>query len=204
MAPKLTLKRGLVFSRLTVLRFVCDGLWLCRCSCGRLTKATAYQLRANKKRSCGCLHNDLLGASRRRHGMTGTPTYRSWSAMMSRCYNPRCREYKWYGGRGISVCKRWHTAANFCSDMPGRKLHDSLERLDVNGNYEPANCKWLARHLQAGNLRSNIRIHYQGKTQCLAWWAKELSLPYSALTARLRRGWSVTRTLRTPVRQFLK
>ncbi len=120
-----------------------------------------------------------------------SPTYMRWFAMIRRCTNKNHKQYKDYGGRGITVCERWlHSFENFLSDMgevPGKL---TLDRKDNAGNYEPSNCKWSTRKEQNRNRRDSIMITYQGKTQCVTVWAEELNL--KAATIRNRVRWGVT------------
>jgi hypothetical protein len=88
-----------------------------------------------------------------KHGMGGTPTYNSWKKMMSRCYNPNDKSYVYWGARGIVVCDRWHDPRNFLEDMGEKPFKASIERIDVNGNYEKSNCVWLPHRFQSKNRR---------------------------------------------------
>ena len=91
-----------------------------------------------------------------KHGKTGTPELSAWEHMMQRCYNPNCRAFKNYGGRGIIVCDRWHESVNFLEDMgPRPSSKHSLERKENNGNYEPDNCEWMLHKYQPRNRRTN-------------------------------------------------
>jgi hypothetical protein len=106
-------------------------------------------------KDCGCLKKKKKKRRKTRHGYTGTPTYRSWACMCQRCTNPNNDCYPWYGGRGIKVCKRWLTFKNFLADMGERPAGATLDRIDVNGNYEKNNCRWASAAVQARNKRSN-------------------------------------------------
>jgi hypothetical protein len=94
------------------------------------------------------------GATYEKHRLINTPTYYSWAGMKSRCLNPKDSRYKDYGGRGIKVCKEWHDFRNFLKDMGLRPKGHTLDRIDVNGNYEPSNCRWATLEMQAANKRN--------------------------------------------------
>lgn len=139
-----------------------------------------------------------------RHGLVRTRAYKSWAKMKERCLNPKCREYAYYGGRGISVCSGWLNFRNFYADMgecpPGR----SIDRIDNDGNYEPENCRWADVKTQCRNRRSNVVLTFLGKTQTLIEWSEETGLSQSTLEHRVKRGWSVERALTQPHRYDLE
>jgi hypothetical protein len=126
---------------------------------------------------------------RAKHGMYQTKTYRIWASMKTRCSSPNNTSYSRYGGRGIKVCDRWQEFENFYADMGDAPKGMTLDRVDVDGDYTPENCRWATAQEQQNNMRSNQHITYQGKTQTLAQWARELGLSYSALGYRYRNGW---------------
>lgn len=139
----------------------------CRCDCGAVAvKARADLLRGDTQ-SCGCLGRERSAercAARATHGHGATrggrrqtATYDVWAAMRQRCGNPKNKQYRHYGGRGISVCDRWlHSFENFLSDMGEKPPGKTLDRKDVDGNYEPDNCKWSTPEEQAQNRRDNV------------------------------------------------
>ncbi len=116
--------------------------------------------------------------------------------MKQRCYNPKNLAYKNYGGRGIKVCDRWlENFDNFYQDMGNKpSIQHTIERIDNDGNYEPKNCRWATKQEQVNNCRSNINITYNGKTQNLTQWSKELNIKFIKLYKRLKRDWSVEDT----------
>ena len=171
------IREGMRFGRLRVLCYagyrknVHCVLYLCACDCGERTVARDYHLWWGKTKSCGC------GIGHAKHGMTGTRTYSSWVAMQARCRDPKNRAYKHYGGRGITVCERWqgeHGFQNFLADMGKRPKGTSIDRIDVNGNYEPGNCRWATATVQANNQRPR-KPRTQAITPVAADWADEVN-----------------------------
>lgn len=170
-----------------------QALWLARCqTCGEaFQKGTAH---LQKSKGCPC------GRARETHGLSRSPTYRSWNAMMMRCTNPLTRRYDRYGGRGIKVCDRWTTFASFLDDMGPRPRGASLDRINNDGNYEPGNCRWATRVMQRRNMDENTTITYGGLTLTLAEWAERLGMAHHTLRWRyVRQGWSAERSLTEPI-----
>jgi hypothetical protein len=121
-----------------------------------------------------------------------TPTYQSWQAMKQRCNQPNHKHFENYGGRGVKVCDRWNTYANFLADMGARPDGCSLDRIDNDKGYEPSNCKWATRTEQNRNNSQNRNITFKGQTKCLAEWCLDLKLNYARVYARLfKLHWSV-------------
>ena len=112
--------------------------------------------------------------------------------MMTRCYNPGCASYERYGGRGITVCKRWHDPRGLLTDMGDLPFAGAeLDRIDVNGDYEPDNCRWVTKIVNANNKTNNRFYEYAGQMMTLAQISKLCGVPYYTLSARLIRGWDM-------------
>ncbi|MGH9238774.1 MAG: hypothetical protein ACRD3G_12115 [Vicinamibacterales bacterium] len=126
-----------------------------------------------------------------------TPEYRSWRAMRDRCGNPKVANYDVYGGRGIRVCERWQNSFEaFLEDMgPKPSAAHTIDRKDRNGHYEPDNCVWATRREQSQHLTSTRLLTFRGRTQSLSAWGRELGLGGSAISRRLKRGWSIEEAL---------
>jgi len=127
--------------------------------------------------------------------MCNTQTYRSWRNMKNRCICPSARDYPKYGGRGISFCKRWQTFTNFLADMGECPLGYSLERIDVNGDYKPSNCKWIPWKDQYNNTRQTRAITCFGETLTLAQWAKRTGIHRNTIENRINKGWPLEKAL---------
>lgn len=169
---------------------------VCLCDCGNIVAPSIDAMRRGAATSCGCAHRDAVT----KHGRWSHPLYKILKAMKERCYKTTDKRYPDYGGRGITVCERWHDIENFIADMwPSYFEGATIERENVNGNYEPGNCSWVTAAAQQSNKRSNIELTHNGKTQCLAHWAEEVGLTYGTLWDRIKvQKWSAERALTTP------
>lgn len=169
-----------------------------RCDCGETRVMLECNLRrpAKTEKSCGC--------TKYKHGLWRTLAYESWSAMMSRCYKLNDNKYRIYGARGIKVCDRWHDFANFFADMGERAKGLSLDRINVDGNYEPGNCRWATAKEQGRNTRFNRLVSLNGETKSATQWAEERGLSPNLVLTRLRHGWEPARAINEPVRKITR
>lgn len=152
---------GKKYGRWTVIEYLGGQKWLCKCECGNTSAVKTGHLNMGASKSCGC-----LGVERRRqavvtHGYSQTNLYKVWNSMKQRCGNKNNSGYKDYGGRGISVCKEWADDAKVFCDWAiknGYKQGLSIDRINNDGNYEPANCRWTTRKVQVNNQRLHAGI----------------------------------------------
>lgn len=164
---------------------------LCQCDCGNTNEIRW----SNWTRTTHCGRS--CKADPRAHGMANTAIYRTWINMRARCNDPNHPAYPNYGGRGISVCRRWDQFVTFYKDMGNCPRGMSIDRVDNNGDYEPDNCQWATQKEQANNRRTNAPVTINGRTMNLYKWLKELGVADSTYYARRARGWSVEKSLTT-------
>jgi hypothetical protein len=174
-------------------RYRGERLALFLCSCGKRVKTRRQ--RGLAQQSCGCMNQ-----RNKRHGLTGSPEYRTWSSMKARCTQPSHHAYANYGGRGIRVCERWNRSfESFLRDMgPRPRPTDTLERINNDGHYGPMNCTWIPRGLQARNRRTTRLIAWRGHSRTIGEWAKLLGLDPSAIRYRLKAGASEVAAISVP------
>lgn len=195
--------------RLTAVSFVRrnkrrSAIWKFQCECGNTHEVEATYVRIGNTKSCGCLKREARAANGRAnatHGKAGSPIYKVWRRMITRCTNPNVDTFKNYGGRGISVCKLWRESFEaFYADMGDRPSKDhSIDRINNDGNYEPGNVQWSTRKEQARNKRKNRIVIVNGASMTLAEAVEKSGLKYNVVLMRLCSGWSVERALGTPV-----
>lgn len=170
--------------------------WDCLCDCGNYKTVRTDSLKSGKVRSCGCLkkEQDLInlpnGQGLVTHGLSKHRVYNVWKGMMSRCYNSSNTRFKHYGGRGIEVCADWQDVEKFYdwSLKNGYQETLTIERIDVNGNYEPLNCKWATWKEQANNKTNSKTIEFKGLVKTLTQWSESTGIPYNTLVSRINYG----------------
>lgn len=174
------------------------------CDCGNTGTYMLVKLKDGHTKSCGCLHKKIMSNILTSHGLYHTRIYKTWNGMIDRCRRKKNKSYKNYGGRGITVCKEW--ANDFMSFYNwainnGYSEELTIERRDVNGNYEPGNCRWITNAQQALNRRDNHFVTYNGVTKTIAEWAKDLNMNYNTLINRLNTyRWGIEKALTEPVK----
>lgn len=159
--------------------------WLCVCECGNFAEVCINELQNGDTKSCGCLHKE---GNHKTHNKRHTRLYSIWAEVKKRCYNHNYKQYQDYGGRGIAVCSEWKNDFQAFYDWSMANGYNNtltIDRIDVNGNYEPNNCRWATPKQQARNKRNNIYFTYNGETHCLMEWCEILGLNFSTIYSRL-------------------
>jgi hypothetical protein len=166
------------------------------CDCGRSVFYQSWVVLNDKRFSCGCRWRASIGEQVTKHGRSGSPEYRSWQAMKSRCFRVKDKSFAEYGGRGISVCEAWSTSFEaFFADMGPRPQGTTIERIDNDGPYCPSNCRWAPGERQARNKRNSRKVVLHGVEMPLADACERSGVPYMRAYDRLRAGWPVERAL---------
>jgi len=167
--------------------------WLCRCICGSESRIYPKALKGGETISCGCYGREARIAANTKHGHgrkgKKSKTFQVWMGMVNRCHSPQQEAYPHYGGRGITVCDAWReNFSTFLADMGEQPPGYSIERNDVNGNYEPGNCRWATTIEQRNNTRSNVMISVADDLMTMAEFARRHGFDYKRTSHRIRRG----------------
>ena len=197
---------GKSFGKLTVIAQVSSSQkgqlqWLCECTCGKQAIVRGCHLRSGHTTSCGCNAKESImriGKKNVIHGSEKTRLYHIWRGMKQRCFDEKVKDYRNYGGRGIRVCEEWLSFANFQRWAFANGYTDSLtlDRINVNGDYAPNNCRWADAITQHNNTRRNRYISFNGETKTIAEWAKSLDISYARLYRRIfAYGWDYAKAL---------
>ncbi len=195
-------EEGKTYGYLTVIKEVDKRngrrMMLVQCGCDSKTQKVVQLgcLRSGNTKSCGCHQKNSVKSANTKHGLSKTPLYQKWKAMVRRCTNPKADRYSDYGGRGIGVSERWRSFENFLSDMgasysPGL----TLDRKDNDKGYSLDNCRWATKMEQERNKRTNFNVTHNNKTQCLTAWCEELNLKYGSVQSRIKKGKTPTQAL---------
>lgn len=204
MPKALIIKNGQIFNRLTVLKEVekRDGkrYFKCICECGNSGEYRLISMRAGKIKSCGCLRSEQNRTVAITHGKRNTRLYSIWHSMKQRCFNPNNLKYEFYGERGVSIYKKWVDSFELFYNWAiqnGYSNNLTLDRIEVNGNYEPSNCRFISMKEQSRNKRNNVFIEFNGEKLCVVDWAKKLQISNSAMQKRLK-NWTLEKALTEP------
>ncbi len=196
--PPLPVQVGHVYGRWTIIATAPSSSagnprWMCRCECGREKSVQQSTLRAKTSTQC-------VSCGKKTHGLRFSPEHKPWVSMLQRCENPNHVAYPDYGGRGITVCERWHDFAAFYEDMgPRPSMKHSIERADYSLGYFKENCRWATDLEQGRNKRNNVLLTLNGITKCASEWAEVTGLTYGGIVSRKKLGWSDERILTTPI-----
>lgn len=170
------------------------ALWKCVCECGNETTVRGASLRNGSTTSCGCAQRENASKANTTHGLSKTKIYQIWVGMKERCHNPNSDSYPYYGERGICVDKDWRsdfTLFYWWAIDKGYREGLTLDRIDVNGNYEPSNCRWITQKEQSNNTRRNKYYDFEGGKYTLSQISDKCGIRYSVLYKRLSRGWTI-------------
>ena len=184
------------FGRLTVLKRLPNNnhnqvVWMCLCECGVRKPVLSGSILSGSTRSCGCLQSEITArrSSSHLHSKRNerSPTYNSWALMIQRCTNPNNKRWKNYGGRGISVCRRWFSFEAFLEDMGDRPNGFSIERKNNNGNYTPKNCIWIPMKSQVLNRTDTLAVVIDGERLPAAVAARKIGVPWRTFTRHVHK-----------------
>lgn len=203
---------GQRFGRLVAVKMVGKAsggtaLWECICDCGKKHIVRSASLRNGDTQSCGCLHREGLVKRNTVHSHRDTRLYGIWNKIKDRCFNPNCKRFSDYGGRGITVCREWKDSFQAFFDWAmenGYKDSLTIDRKDPNGNYEPTNCRWSTYKEQGNNKRNNRLITVHGKTHTVGEWASIVGIKYSTLYSRIYRNGMNTTEAENLIAKYLE
>lgn len=197
---------GNTYGRLSVIKEVGRkrgaALFLCQCECGKHKEITGGDLRSGKVHSCGCLKSEMRIEKNTTHGLKTHRLYSIYHNMITRCYNEKATHFDSYGGRGISICDEWkNDFISFYNWAIRNGYSDelSIDRIEVNGNYEPSNCRWATIQEQSVNKRSTHFVEINGEVKSLTEWCTIYKIKYPTVQDRIKRGWSEFDALTKPL-----
>lgn len=184
--------------------YVIDGyssVCTCKCNCGKIINVRKGNLRSGHSQSCGCLRDKACSNNFTTHGATGSRLHNIWRDIKKRCFNEKYKQFYLYGGRGITICSEWLDYVNFANWSLTHGYADDLtiERINVNGNYEPTNCTWIPSQLQARNKRTNHFVEFDGRRLTIAEWSEQTGISQGTIWYRLSHGWTAEEALTIPV-----
>lgn len=204
------LKSGQKFGRLTIISLhhissKFDGkrkrvryYYLCKCECGK-EKVILKDNLGRLTNSCGCISKQLAKKRLLKHGLGNIRLYDIWKSMKQRCFYENSISYRNYGGRGITVCDEWkQDFISFYKWATSNGYQDNLtiDRINLDGDYEPSNCRFITMKEQGRNKRNNRVLEYKGESHCISEWAEKMKIKKTTLYKRLKNGWDVEKALK--------
>lgn len=159
-------------------------IWKCKCDCENIVYIDASHLKSGHTTSCGCKSKEIIRFVNYKNGLSNSRLGRAYRNMLNRCYRPNNYEYHLYGGRGIRVCDEWTNKdtgfVEFCNwaIANGYSNNLTLDRVNINGNYEPSNCRWVDIFVQANNKRNTRKLKINGEIDTVANWSRRLNISY--------------------------
>ena len=202
---------GQKFGRLIVEKYLYTNnrkkaVWKCKCDCGKYTEVPTYNLTTGNTQSCGCLHIETtrknikkaIDKQTKYHTEAEKIIYHTFSQMKRRCYKPKCKAYVNYGARGIKIYDKWVKEPELFykwSIDNGWEKGLSIDRINVEKNYEPSNCRWVSNVVQQNNRRNNSYLEYRGEIHTQAEWSRILNIPVGTIADRVRKGWKIEKIL---------
>lgn len=169
----------------------CHKIWLCKCECGNMVEVSTSDLRSGRVNSCGCYKHEYMLNRNTTHNKSKSRLYRIYHHMVERCYLKTCSDFRYYGARGIKVCNEWlndFEAFYFWAMNNGYSSDLSIDRIDVNGDYWPGNCRWATMKTQNGNKRNTIYVEYNSMVCTLKELSEIYAIKYMTLYRWYRNG----------------
>ena len=182
----------------------------CICDCGAEKTVRLYALKNGTIKSCGCLAKELLIKRNKTikyttHGQSKTRLYTIWCDIKQRCLNKNQEVFKHYGKRKIKICDEWRNDFNSFYDWAIRNGYNdnlTIDRIDVNGNYKPSNCRWVTMKEQHRNTRKNVFVEINGAKKVLIDWCSDYKIKYTTVLSRIYSGWEIVKAITTPSRKY--
>lgn len=166
-----------------------NTMWKCLCDCGNIIITSGHCLKNGYSKSCGCTRNEKIKYINYKHGKSSSRLFTIWQGMCFRCTNPKFKDYESYKGKGICICDEWKDNFQAFYDWSinnGYKENLSIDRINVNGNYEPNNCRWVNNYIQANNRTNNHHVTYHDETDTFTNMCRKLNVNVKTIYGRMK------------------